>query len=423
VSPAPVPVRAGLRAGRLVVGACGLAAAGALLWAAGAALPGPGTFDGAGLAEWIEDEPVVAAFAALRLIGLALVAWVALSSAGAVVVHATRLGRRTTLRRTADRLCLPAVRRLVHGAVGAGFSVAVLAHGAPVGAVVGPSPVVTEAEGGPTTSVPHERAVLVALVDPSASGTPATSTPGTSTTTSATSSTTTTLATTRDVAGPTDLGAETAELWALADLVDGHRPPTAPPTGEDDTATTSAAPPAARADPPATRATTPSTAPPTSSPSDPRSGAPGAPAGARVLERALLVALAPGPPPPPHGPWPVLGRDPGVVRADRGHGSGLHVREPLAAGEHGGGGVRLHDRPQFLRAEVLELAAGPLAVVDLGQVRFGDRGEPAGGHERGERLLAPQQRRADDPREWHRLQTGHQCLGLFAAGLVQLDPW
>jgi hypothetical protein len=294
-----VPVRAGLRAGRLVVGACGLAAAGTLLWAAGAALPGPGTFDGAGLAEWIEDEPVVAAVAALRLIGLALVAWVALSSAGAVVVHATRLGRRTTLRRTADRLCLPAVRRLVHGAVGAGFSVAVLAHGAPVGAVVGPAPVVTEADGGPTTSVPHERAVLVALVDPS---TPATSTPGTSTTTSATSSTTTTLATTRDVAGPTDLGAETAELWALADLVDGHRPPTAPPTGEDDTATTSAAPPAARADPPATRATTPSTAPPTSSPSDPRSGAPRAPAGARVLERALLVALDPAPTPPPPPP-------------------------------------------------------------------------------------------------------------------------
>jgi hypothetical protein len=301
VSPAPAPVRVGPRAGRLVVGACGLAAAGALLWAAGAALPGPGAFDGAGLAEWIEDEPVVAAFGALRLIGLALVAWVALSSAGAVVVHATKLGRRTTLRRTADRLCLPAVRRLVHGAVGAGFSVAVLTHGAPVGAVVGPAPVVSEADGGPTTSVPDERAVLVALVDPSTSGTPATSTPGTSTPgTSTTSSTTTTPATTRDVAGPTDLGAETAELWALADLDDAHRRPTAPPTGEDDTTTTAAAPAAATTGPPATRAATPSAAPPTSSASDPRSsGAPGAPPGARVLERALLVALDPAPTPPP----------------------------------------------------------------------------------------------------------------------------
>jgi hypothetical protein len=147
----------------LIVGTVVLVGASALLWAAGAAIPGPGTLDAPGLARWVERDPVVVAFAAVRLVGLALAGWVASSTVVALVVHTTRLRRRATLRRAVDRLCLPAVRRVVHGAVGASLSVVVLTQGV-TGAAAVPTTVPP-----PSASVPvagsgsHEVAVLVAL--------------------------------------------------------------------------------------------------------------------------------------------------------------------------------------------------------------------------------------------------------------------
>jgi hypothetical protein len=149
----------------LLVGAVALVGASALLWAAGAAIPGPGTLDAPGLARWVERDPVVVAFAAVRLLGLALAGWVASSTVVALAVHTTRLRRRATLRRAVDRLCLPAVRRVVHGAVGASLSVVVLAQGV-TGAAAVPTtvpPPSASVLAAATGSGRHEVAVLVAL--------------------------------------------------------------------------------------------------------------------------------------------------------------------------------------------------------------------------------------------------------------------
>jgi hypothetical protein len=152
---------------RLAVGAGALAGAAGLLWVAGAAIPGPGTLDGPGLARWIEEDPVVVAVAAVRVVGLALTGWVAPSAVVALAVHATGLRRRATLRRTVDRLCLPTVRRLVHGAVGAAtLSVAVLAQGATGAGAVAPAAAVAApaaAEDAVTRRTPDDVAVMVAL--------------------------------------------------------------------------------------------------------------------------------------------------------------------------------------------------------------------------------------------------------------------
>lgn len=115
----------------LVLATVGLAVVGVVLWWTGNALPGPGSYDRPGFAAWLGDtDPVVAAFAIIRLVGLGLVTWTLLTGAVALVANRTRLRRRRRLRRLIDRLCFPAVRRLVHGAVGVAIAATTITPGA-----------------------------------------------------------------------------------------------------------------------------------------------------------------------------------------------------------------------------------------------------------------------------------------------------
>ena len=112
---------------------------------------------------------------------------------------------------------------------------------------------------------------------------------------------------------------------------------------------------------------------------------------------------------------------PAVVLADRGHRAGLHVRQSLPVGKHRGAGLLLHHRPQRFLDQVADLAAGPGAVVDLGDALVDDRVHAQRGGQRFHRAFAPQQRRPHD-------RTDRQCpeplderLRLFAALVVEVD--
>ncbi len=116
---------------RLLAGAGGLIVVALALWWSGKALPPPSTLDERGLADWLGGtDPVVAAFALVRLAGLALTGWIAVTGAVSLVVHLSRLRRVRWLRRLIDRLCLPVVRRLVHGVAGVTLAAATMAPGA-----------------------------------------------------------------------------------------------------------------------------------------------------------------------------------------------------------------------------------------------------------------------------------------------------
>ncbi len=80
-----------------------LAAAGTLLWAAGSRLPSP-PLDPSGVSIWVSEVgPPTAAIALLRLVGLALVAW--LGAAVALDALAAAAALRPA---DADRWCRPA---------------------------------------------------------------------------------------------------------------------------------------------------------------------------------------------------------------------------------------------------------------------------------------------------------------------------
>ena len=64
---------------------------------------------------------------------------------------------------------------------------------------------------------------------------------------------------------------------------------------------------------------------------------------------------------------------PGVVLTHRRDGAGLHLGQPLTAGEHRCAGMRLNHRPQRLLEQLAEFAARPFAVVDLGEPVVDDR--------------------------------------------------
>jgi hypothetical protein len=199
-------------AARLLAGATTLAAAGAALWWSGRAIPGPSSFDHQGVTTWLgTSDPLVAAFAVLRLAGLALFGWTALTGTIALVVHLSRLRRVRWLRRLVDRLCLPVVRRLVHAAAAGTLAAATIAPvtaGAlvpttvPAGALVPTTTVTASAEvatltalepaaatppSPPASAASTDRAEIVALAPtpappppgspPSTSGTTATSVP------------------------------------------------------------------------------------------------------------------------------------------------------------------------------------------------------------------------------------------------------
>jgi hypothetical protein len=81
---------------------------------------------------------------------------------------------------------------------------------------------------------------------------------------------------------------------------------------------------------------------------------------------------------------------PAVVLAHRSHRPGLHLCQPLTAGEHRGAGLGLHHRPQRLLDQVTDLATGPVAVVHLDEPVVDDRLQTQRGGQRVQRAFAPQ---------------------------------
>ena len=120
---------------RFLAGVGGLMVVALALWWSGKALPPPSSLDERELTDWLGGtDPVVAAFALVRLAGLAVTGWIAVTGAVSLVVHLSRLRRVRWLRRLIDRLCLPVVRRLVHGVAGVTLTAAAMAPG-PAGAL------------------------------------------------------------------------------------------------------------------------------------------------------------------------------------------------------------------------------------------------------------------------------------------------
>ncbi|MCD9622690.1 hypothetical protein [Rhabdothermincola salaria] len=188
---APAPTRP---TRTLVLGAAVLAVVAGVLWWTGHALPGPDTYDHQGFVQWLTTtDPIVAAFAVVRLVGLGLITWTAATGVLGLVVHRSPLRRRRRLVGFVDRLCLPAVRRLVHTAAGVALATATLAPGAAAAATGEPArqvatvmvlpdrPVADTAVAatpsttgpsatgpattGPSATGPTERAVVMALDD------------------------------------------------------------------------------------------------------------------------------------------------------------------------------------------------------------------------------------------------------------------
>ncbi len=155
-----------------------------VLWWSGKALPPPSSLDERAVTDWLGGtDPVVAAFAVVRLAGLALAVWIALTGAVSLVVHMSRLRRVRWLRRLIDRLCLPVVRRLVHGVAGVTLAAASMAPGAaaalpaastPTAALRPDTATILAVDAPPSTGVSvlaGDRAALVSL-DPADPGTP-----------------------------------------------------------------------------------------------------------------------------------------------------------------------------------------------------------------------------------------------------------
>lgn len=92
------------------------------------------------------------------------------------------------------------------------------------------------------------------------------------------------------------------------------------------------------------------------------------------------------------------GADAPVFVLDNGStdGTRLHLGQALAIGEHRGAGLLLDDGPQRLFHQLADLAAGPAAVVDLGQPVVDTRVQAQCGGQRRDGVLAAQQRRPDD---------------------------
>lgn len=98
-----------------------------------------------------------------------------------------------------------------------------------------------------------------------------------------------------------------------------------------------------------------------------------------------------------------------------------HRGQGLAAGEAGGAGVVLHDRPVGVAPQVVEVAAGPVPVVALGEpLVLGDRGSGGRGDRRGG-LDAPLHRAGDDGVQAQRGESAGGLLGLGAAPAVQVQ--
>ncbi len=143
------------RAGRLIGWVLFLAAAVAALELAGRALPPPPLCSPSAWTGWLSaHDPVVAAFAVVRLLALGL-AWYALvvfvAGAGARALAAARLAAHL------DRLTLPPLRRLLAATMSVGLGTASLAPGPAGASAHRPSPVVSMQ---PTTTTPGDADAL-----------------------------------------------------------------------------------------------------------------------------------------------------------------------------------------------------------------------------------------------------------------------
>ena len=112
---------------------------------------------------------------------------------------------------------------------------------------------------------------------------------------------------------------------------------------------------------------------------------------------------------------------PAVVLSHRRHRAGLDVRQPLATREHRGTGLLLNHRPQRFLDQVADLAAGPLAVVDLGDPFVDDRVQAQGGGQRFHGAAAAQQWRSHDRSDRQCADPVDECLRLFAPPVVEVD--
>ena len=83
--------------------------------------------------------------------------------------------------------------------------------------------------------------------------------------------------------------------------------------------------------------------------------------------------------------------------------------------------VLLHHFPQRFLDEFLQRTPRPLPVVDLDETLLDPRLEPPIGGQRGDRLLAPQQRRMHDLLDRHPRQPLHHRLRLLDPHIVERD--
>jgi hypothetical protein len=145
-----------------------LAAIAALTLAGRGALAAPSVLDPAAWGPWaVGRDALTIAFAVLRLLTLAL-AWYLLGATLIGVV--ARLARWRRLVAVADVLTVPAVRRLLQSALGAGLASAALTVGAPGAAPATPAP--TAATVTMTADVERARVVMTPLSDAAETMTP-----------------------------------------------------------------------------------------------------------------------------------------------------------------------------------------------------------------------------------------------------------
>lgn len=87
----------------------------------------------------------------------------------------------------------------------------------------------------------------------------------------------------------------------------------------------------------------------------------------------------------------MLGGEPAIVFAHRGHGPRLHLSQALTAGKHRRAGLLLHHRPQRLLDQLGDVAAGPLPVIDFGEPLLDEGFESQCGGQRFQGHAAAQQ--------------------------------
>ena len=107
--------------------------------------------------------------------------------------------------------------------------------------------------------------------------------------------------------------------------------------------------------------------------------------------------------------------EPAVVLADGGHRARLHVGQPFATGKDGSARLLLHHRPERFFDQVTDFAAGPAAVVDLGDALVYHGIQPEGCGKRLDGATAAQQRRAHDRTDRQPGKPFDDCLRLLRA--------